>query len=172
MAHLWFEAAPGDWAVTPLPARSVDLRALQRRSARPDDEPRPSVWLFHEGTPGQQRWHLVAIGRVFVNGVPVLGGLRVLSDRDEIRVAGVETWFFSTEELARVEPMPVAGKPIVCPRCRQRIDTDILAVKCPACSLWHHQSDDLPCWTYAPTCALCPQPTQLDSGFQWTPVGL
>jgi hypothetical protein len=173
MAHLWFESAPGDWAVTPLSTHCVDLRGLQRRSVPvPADEPSRSAWLIQEGKPGQKHWHLIGNAQMSVNGVPLVGGLRVLSDRDEIRVAGVESWFFSTEELARVEPMPLPGKPIVCPRCRQHIDRDVLAVKCPACGLWHHQSDDLPCWTYAPTCALCPQPTPLDAGFQWTPVEL
>ena len=45
------------------------------------------------------------------------------------------------------------------------------AVQCPACGRWFHQSAELPCWTYSDHC-LCPQPTALDCGYQWTPHGL
>src|SRR2546425_13377127 len=47
---------------------------------------------------------------VRVNGIPMAAGLRVVADRDEIRVAGVGPFSFSTESLARIEPHPGAAQ--------------------------------------------------------------
>jgi hypothetical protein len=125
---------------------------------------------------GRERgpWHLLAPfgANLWVNGLPLLAGLRVLDDRDEIRVENGRPLFFATEELARVVPMPDSNRAMMCPRCQQRIDAGTAAVRCPRCALWHHESGDLPCWTYSPTCTLCPQPSALDAGFQWTPMEL
>jgi hypothetical protein len=71
-----------------------------------------------------------------------------------------------------VSPMPETPRGMMCPRCRQRIEKETLAVRCPQCGLWHHQSEELPCWTYSSTCAMCPQPSALDAGYQWTPTEL
>lgn len=179
MAHLWFQDLPNEWAVIPLETPRAELASLlvTAHGDVPTGDARDgsadAVFLQH-GTGNQRAWHLLAApdAEVWVNGLPVLAGLRVLADRDEIRIDGRDTFFFSTEELARVTPMPVTDKPVMCPRCRQRIEPDTLGVRCPQCGLWHHQSDDLPCWTYAPTCALCPQPSALDAGFRWTPMEL
>lgn len=121
---------------------------------------------------GKEAWLLLAApGQALVNGQPVWLGLRVLRDRDEIQFTGGGSLFFSTESLARVMDFPGAPKQVFCPRCRDRIEPGP-AVKCPACGVWHHQLGDRPCWTYAETCALCPQPTALNAGFQWTPERL
>jgi len=80
--------------------------------------------------------------------------------------------FFSTELLAGVTPYPGSERPILCARCKAEIATASPAVRCPRCGAWHHQSDELPCWTYAERCSVCDQPTALDAGFAWTPEEL
>jgi hypothetical protein len=162
VAHLWVEEARGRWAVLPLETQRF---ALGR-----------GVMLRRYSSPGgrHEEWCVLSdpTTRIAVNGVPLTTGIRVLDDRDEITAPGRGSVFFSTERLARCEPLPPAERPLVCPRCRQPIAIGSPAVRCPRCALWHHQSAELPCWTYSPTCALCPQPTALDAGFRWTPEDL
>ncbi len=74
------------------------------------------------------------------------------------------------ERLARVEPFPGIGKTAICPRCQLKLEKEMLSVKCPNCSVWYHQTEDMPCWTYSEHCAICQQQeTTLDAGYQWTP---
>jgi hypothetical protein len=119
-------------------------------------------------------WVLVAPADfgIRLNGEPVTLGLTVLSDRDELRIPGAPPRFFSIESIAQVEPFPESTRGGCCPRCRQAIECGTPAVRCPSCGLWHHASDELPCWTYAPTCAACAQDTSPDAGFRWTPEEL
>ncbi|MGQ0701894.1 MAG: hypothetical protein ACT4PM_02025 [Gemmatimonadales bacterium] len=166
MAHLWLEQSP-DWVIIPLDRDELSLTEL------PPREPGRGV-LVKSGAAGRADWHLVAgeEHQIRVNGLPLVTGLRTLIDRDEIRLPRLGTLFFSTERLARVEPLPPEAGQVACPRCRQAIEPGALAVRCPACEVWHHASDELPCWTYAEHCALCRQPTALDTGYQWTPEEL
>ncbi|MSU57211.1 MAG: hypothetical protein EXS35_03350 [Pedosphaera sp.] len=119
-------------------------------------------------------WALLgaAEAHVWVNGQPLAGGLRVLRDRDEILIAGRTRFYFSTEELAKVEPFTAGEHPVFCARCRQPIQSGTPAVRCPGCGHWCEQSEAKPCWTYGPTCPLCDQPTAFDTGLRWTPEEL
>ena len=108
---------------------------------------------------------------VRLNGTPLLAGIAVLADRDEIRVANRIAWF-SVETRPVVEPYPVTAAAGSCPRCKQTIAFSTPAVRCPSCGLWHHASDDLPCWSYAATCAVCNQPTAADMPLRWSPEEL
>jgi hypothetical protein len=112
-----------------------------------------------------------AAGGVALNGVPLHAGIRVLADRDEIRIEGLGRVFFSTEELACVASFPGADTPTFCPRCKQEVTAGSPAVRCPACQRWYHQSDEYPCWTYTAQC-LCGHPTAMDTSYWWTPNGL
>lgn len=118
-------------------------------------------------------WVLVSAGKagVRINGMPVFMGIRVLQDQDEICVAG-ERVFFSTERLAHVDAFPGDESPIFCPRCKQLIPRGSPVVRCPQCQVFHHQSEELPCWTYSNTCALCGQSTTLDASYRFTPEDL
>lgn len=123
--------------------------------------------------PGADGYMLLAApeAHAWLNGRAVMPGVPVqLLDRDEIRL-GRERFYYSTEQLARVEPFPGGDRPMYCPRCRQAIEAGEAAVRCPnpQCGCWHHSSDELPCWSYAATCALCPQPTETGGAYQWTP---
>lgn len=119
---------------------------------------------------GVKVWALISSHRsdVRVNGAPVTAGMRVLADRDEIRIDG-EVQYFSTESLAEVVPLPATERTLFCGRCRLKIETGSPAVCCPSCGISFHQSGHLPCWTYSERCAFCSQETSLDAGFAWTP---
>ena len=167
MAHLWIHRQDG-WAVLPLEHDEISLADAYSAST-----PGPSVApgsVLRRGE-SHDAWHLVAApaARVRVNGLPLATGIRTLADRDEVQIPGGPCSFFSLERLAVREPLPPLDRDISCPRCRQQVARDSIAVRCPGCGLWHHESPDLPCWTYAPTCAVCAQPTADDAGFRWTP---
>jgi len=170
MAHLWATDDAWQWAVLPLEGGALDLRAIPPRAAAPEDHGGGEAALL-VGC-GAAGWALLAgaAAGVSVNGLPLVTGIRALRDRDEVRIGEAEPVFFSTESLAAVEPFPGAGRAIFCPRCKQEIPVGARAVRCPQCGVWHHQTEELPCFSYAPTCgALCPQKTELGAGFQWTP---
>jgi hypothetical protein len=173
MAHLWMLDSSAAWAVAALDDEAGPFAlgdGLVRRHEA--DSPVPPV-LLRRLAPPLAAWALVCGERsgVRVNGSPVPVGLAVLADRDEIRLPGFTGWF-STELQARIEPFPEAARRGFCPRCKRAIDAGAPAVRCPACGLWHHASDDFPCWTYAPSCGGCPHPTALDAGFRWSPEDL
>lgn len=174
MAHLWVFDTANEWVARLLSGDAMSLADVTGPcvlSAQPAAEAAAQV-LLHRAVDPPDTWAILTTEpRLRVNGLPVPLGLAVLEDRDEIRVPGMTAWF-STEARARVEPFPDATTRGCCPRCKQGIDPATPAVRCPLCGLWHHASDELPCWTYAATCATCSQDTALDAGFRWTPEDL
>lgn len=173
MAHLWFRDHDEVWSAVALNGTALDISALPPRelsddlrlggncraavvSSRVDDS---LVWVLL-GT---------AQGDILVNGFAPVAGLHVLRDHDEIRVGASGTLFFSAETLAHVEEFPGSERAMFCGRCRQPMQKSELAVACPGCGIWYHQTDSLPCWTYAHACAFCPQQTALDASLSWTP---
>lgn len=175
MAHLWIaDPECGGWCVLPLERVSHTLAVTPPRPAARSPEPGadPSdVRLVPASGDGGPAWMLIAgpARAVSVCGRPLALGVRVLSDRDEIRVEGVGTMFFSTETLARIEPFPHADRGFHCARCKLALEPGAPAVRCPACGVWHHQAERRGCWTYAPACAMCDQATDPVAGFRWTP---
>ena len=161
MAHLWMrEHGTREWSQEALRSDTHDpVRAPAACCASPIGA------LVH--TVGEA-WVLIASEDVAVNGRPLLGGMRVLRDRDEIR-AGTRQAFFSTEEIPHVVPFSGAERPVSCARCQQPIASGDASVRCPGCGVWHHQSSELPCWTYTDRCAVCDQPTSLDADYCWSP---
>jgi len=170
MAHLWLESdvdmpgaegRVGAWRVSPLAAGpATDPGGLPARLLRAPATT-GDVWVL-----------LCDTAAVTVNGVPVALGIRVLSDRDVLTTPDVPPVFFSAERLAYVETFAGAARPLTCPRCKDLVESGSTVVRCPQCGVVHHQTDDLPCWTYAEHCALCPQPTALHGAYRWTPEGL
>jgi hypothetical protein len=177
VAHLWI-ASEDKWSACLLDAAVHALVGgrLHRLvdPARLFCETPDAVALLPVGRPASDRWALVSgpAVRVRVNGLDARLGIHALVDRDEIRIANGAPLFFSTETLAVVEVLPPSAPRTFCPRCKQAIEADTPAVRCPACGLWHHQAVDLECWTYGPRCAACPCESSLDSGFNWTPEDL
>ena len=176
MAHLWIREPATGWSVLPLGEEdyALDVVPPNALSARPWSQTVPAASLLIPPVAGEATWFLFATGRggVFVNGLPVPLGMRALADRDEIRLAGAEPAFFSTETLAAVAAYPGAERPVDCPRCLLPIEPGTPAVRCPRCGVWHHENAERNCWTYARTCRLCPQPTALDAGYGWSPEDL
>ena len=178
MAHLWVRDDDDQWAALPLNGGPVSLSVVPPKPFGGGERPRPDreVLLMPAARSGQENWVLVSGDqrRTSVNGLPLALGLRILGDRDEIRVDGASTVFFSTESLARIEPYPGSAEPACCPRCRLDLKDGAPAVRCPQCRVWHHEdlADDLDCWSSEEHCALCPQATDLRAGFRWSPEDL
>lgn len=166
------EARSAEWAVTPLDGGAV---ALGGDTDGPDESQRGgSALLLRSRRGAEEIWLVMSTSPrgVRLNGAPLSTGIRVLADRDELQLDGRGRFFFSTERLVRIETYGAGERPVVCPRCKLPIEVGTLAVCCPQCAVWHHQSVDSPCWIYSEHCALCPQPTPLDCGYRWTPEGL
>jgi hypothetical protein len=171
MAHLWLRSDADGWSAMLLAGHAMDISVHPPRilaeGFRLGEDTRaavirgedPTVWVM-----------LVAAGTaVRVNGFAPVAGVRVLQDRDEIRTTPAGVLFFSTETLACVKEFPGSERAVFCGRCRQAMEKGQMAVRCPRCGIWYHQTDNLPCWAYAPSCGFCPQPTSLDGGFSWIP---
>lgn len=179
MAHLWAQTAAGKWEVRRLEDDFLTLaydKVAARRDLMRHELPRRddlSVGLCRAKGTDREVWLLMAGSKadVRINGVAMPGGLRLLSDRDEIRI-GQERFFFSTETLAAAVEFPGASRPVICQRCKDSIVEGTPAVRCPQCGVWHHQTDRLPCWSYADTCASCSQVTDFEAGYRWTPEDL
>jgi uncharacterized protein YbaR (Trm112 family) len=177
MAHLWVKTDSEQWAVLPLEA---DAFALTTNPPSPLNNPSgvdnamSRVVLLRQARAEETSWVLIAGAErdARINGDHLMLGVRTIEDRDEIHIEGTGTFYFSTESLARVESFPGSKESLYCPRCKQAVESGNSAVKCPQCRTWYHQAEDLPCWVYAETCALCPQATDFDSGFRWTPEEL
>ncbi len=168
MAHLWIEDAEGKgWAVSPLTRqrlRRIRARAFARltTATAATDGLSPSALLVRGDSGSLEQWLLLARKRanVQVNGWPLVLGVRLLCDRDElvVRADGASAalrCFFSTERLAEVVAYPGGDGAVRCPRCKQPMERNQMAVRCPnaSCGAWHHQEAALPCWTYSATCA-------------------
>lgn len=152
MAHLWSDDGEGGWARTELVAATHRVPGAAIVSAT-------------------GAWVLIAAPAVRVNGAGLVTGIQVLRDRDEIVVDARRLWF-STEARAAVAPY-AGAEAVACPRCRLDVEPGMPAVVCPGCAVVHHErADELPCWTYAPRCAVCDQPTGLDADLRWTPETL
>lgn len=175
MAHLWVRDEAEQWAVLPLEQAAFALTscppqpivALSGARGLP-----ASVLLLRTGAT-ECTWVLIASpgAEVRVNGMPMAAGIRVLADRDEIRVSSA-SYYLSIESLARVDELPASDQTLFCPRCKQEIDKGAAAVRCPGCGVWHHQTEELNCWTYSDVCALCAHPTEMNGSFRWTPEEL
>lgn len=161
MAHLWILDPDKVWVATTL----LDEHRLV------DGGPHPV--LLRRLADAMNNWAILTADRatVRVNGAPIAIGIAVLADRDEIRTADRTVWF-STETRAAVEPFPESIPHGSCPRCKTAIEPGSPAVRCPSCGLWHHASEELPCWLYGPTCGICNQLTALDAPFRFTPEDL
>lgn len=186
MAQMWIqEADETGWMARPLTgdAYVVSEQGFSLREdgagGRANVVARALVVRCDNGS--QEHWLLLSQKRacVQVNSWPLVLGVRLLRDRDEIlaranRSTTAFQCFFSTERLAQVVAYPGGNGAVRCPRCKQPLEQSQMAVKCPnaSCSAWHHQEQQLPCWTYSDHCALCDQRTELDAGFRWTPEEL
>jgi DNA-directed RNA polymerase subunit RPC12/RpoP len=175
VAHIWLQNIDPEWIAHPLSCAELSLESFLIDALGPSPACRPSsdVRFLKTQIDNQESWVVLAGhgADVTVNGIPLLVGICVLRDRDEIRWSRDGFAFFSSEELAAVADLPQGDRKIMCPRCKQEIMPGTPAVRCPRCGVWHHQSEQLPCYTYAENCATCTRKTGLD-GYEWTPEEL
>lgn len=174
MSVLWMKAAE-DWLAVSLD--NIDAGRLEGSDAGAGAVPSDMrTYLVRVGRGPDAVWVLLTTrsSRTRRNGRPLPIGISVLRDRDEIHLpeGGADgRLFFSTESLAAVREFGPCERPITCARCSDPLDEGCASVRCPKCGAYHHQTEKLPCWTYAGTCAQCDQPTDLESGYVWTPEG-
>ncbi len=166
MAQLWSKGS-GTWEPRHL-VKSAYALGLPVSGTGTDDSGLEAV-VVRGGGEAPLVWALLTRSNssVRVNGLPV-PGIRVLAHRDQIHFPD-HTVYFSTEECAEIVLFSAGGRAINCPRCKLPIEVRTLAVRCPRCAVWHHESGEYPCWTYAATCSGCDHPADLEAGFQWTP---
>jgi len=125
------------------------------------------------------RGHLLLAGaelHVRVNGAPIVGGIRVLHDKDELAI-GLTRMYFSAESTPIVTTYRHDGSPRRprCPVCRAAIEDGESIVRCPGCDRIYHQitasgaGPAKPCWTYTPACRFCSHTTSLSGEPSWRP---
>jgi hypothetical protein len=172
MAHLWVQRSKRD----PVPAGTGtdtwDILTLGAEEAVPlPSSEAAAVLLLRSRSSDGDLWLLLALtpGSVALNGVPLRSGIRVLTDQDEISLGPGGRMFFSTERRAAVQPCTSTNPDLRCARCRRPILPQSDAVACPNCTVWYHQTDRRPCWTYAPVCAMCGHASELNGTYRWTP---
>lgn len=189
MAHFWIpwqtdhprEEGEGHsvWAIARLPD---DAGAFVLA-----DDPRQPVRLGGNGRNGSEVARVLRVGdreketwvlqspergKLRVNGLPLVAGMRVVEDLDEVWANGTGRIFFSTERTPKVEAFPGKEGDTPCARCKEILAKGEPSVLCPGCNTWYHQTKTLPCWEYSEKCALCDQLTCLDTGLRWTPENL
>jgi hypothetical protein len=167
MSNIWREREGRGWLAT----------AIQAATWAADDLPM-GVRFFRFGQGGDGGMALLVRPgvRVWVNGDPVLGGIRILEHRDEVLIDGARL-YYSAE--ARPVVVTFHAEPGVrlptCPVCRGQVRDGMTAVQCPSCARWfHHELEGAPdrpakqCWVYRPAC-LCGHPTALSGEPVWRP---
>lgn len=181
MAHVWIpvaDAAGPAWAALPLAGQQYHFVSTEPyvRRAEVTAGPAAGEMLVRSEHAGTECWYVLAswAARLWVNGRQAPLGVKVLADRDEIRLENGCRCYFSTERAAKVVPFPGTDHETVCPRCGQPIEKGTPAVLCPECATWHHQASPLTCWWYEASmqCQNCEHSTEPDAGFQWTPESL
>ena len=132
MAHFWIPDPPTSsdgtrrgWAVMPISTNPVDLAAvLSRASAMAPALAPASCLLFSLELFGSERWVMVGPDSVSVCGLPLVNGIRVMADGDDIRFGDTLLWF-SSERLARLDVFPGASDRAKCLRCFLRIPSAV-----------------------------------------------
>ncbi len=132
--------------------------------------------VLSTGTAADGTWLLLAPvdAGIAVNGEIVRLGLVALRDRDEIRLGSGERLYFAAEDAPVVVPLIASAPGLRCARCRRLLSVGEPIVRCPGtgCGLVHHETVELPCWSYDACCAVCAQPTAFDPAERWTPEAL
>jgi hypothetical protein len=171
MPVLWIQHEQEQrWSPVPLNGEAVALPIDPEQQASAEVDRASAVLLPLSG--GSDRFLIAGSdAAVWINGDPLVLGIRVLRDRDVIRVGAGECVVYSAEALPSVVSFD-EQRQVPCARCKTDITAGFLAVRCPKCGAWHHQGGDLLCWTYTEKCAGCDQPTAMDGCYHWTPEGL
>jgi hypothetical protein len=171
MASLWYQTGSGEWIPWQLDSAAVALGPRLLPIMESDGGP-PSALLMRSRCGGLEQWLAMRIAArpLYVNGEPLRTGIRVINDRDEMRLGGRQRVFFSGERLPRVEPFAGGPREVLCPRCRRGIAAGKPIVRCGCGTAFHQDSDpEFQCFTYAPACPVCARPTELTDTYRWQP---
>ena len=103
MAYLWFRSGTGpyEWSVVPLAAEITDISADPPQAlvsvTDPEEPPLAVVVLVRAAVNRLEYWVLLAPwpSEVRINGFQPVAGIHVLHHRDEIRIDGRPSMFFS-----------------------------------------------------------------------------
>jgi hypothetical protein len=162
MSNLWRQTPESVWEPLPLDAPCL-----------PD-----GVRLLRFGQGAESAVALLTVPNapVRVNGLPVLGGLCVLTHRDEILVND-QRYYFSAESrpVVTVFRLDEGARRPTCPVCRGVLKDGESSVRCPGCARRYHQIEPREgvkgrtCWTYAASCRFCNHPTSLTGEASWRP---
>ena len=119
MAQLWMQGQMEDngrhltslgWVVRPVTGDNECLATMGAEAGgakrEGSNDPRAAS-LVRAGGSGSELWAVLGSESVLVNGDPLLLGVRVLTDRDELRIGGGPPFYFSRERLAKIEPFPL-----------------------------------------------------------------
>lgn len=174
MAHLWLQNENCQWIAQPLSGSELKLQSFlvgPKKESQAAITGIADVLVLRTESDSQDEWSILSGQecRITINGIPLFLGIRILNDRDDIRWDRNSFAFYSSEEPAAVVSLKEGDQKLFCPRCKQEIAPGTPAVRCPGCGIWHHQSEHLPCYTYAENCATCTRKTALDNGYNWTP---
>lgn len=175
MAQIWVHnPGLGEWSALALAGDAFALVPVSREvRVRPDPDGAAGVLILRGREAEREVWVLLAPrGDVLVNGTVPVAGIRVLCDRDEIRLRGAPPVFLSLERPAAVDAMPELGRVAKCMRCDREVVVGSLVVHCPVCGDVYHETEESPCWTLSAQCRTCENPTALDAGPRWSPLEL
>jgi hypothetical protein len=166
--HVWMLNSSGAWGAHPLTAtHDLELHADGNLACLTHS----TAWQVrllpcNDGSDSPAYVLLVKDGApVRLNGQQPLS-VSLLQDRDEIMLGSVYA-YYTTEVLAEIVPFAGAHETIFCARCKSALAEEGPAVQCPACSLWYHETEAQPCWSYAQTC-VCSHPSTVET-FVWWP---
>lgn len=171
MANLWYKAGSGKWTPWLLDGAAVALGPRLLPIMASNGCP-PSALLMRSRSAGLEQWLAmrVAARPLFVNGESLRTGIRVINDRDEMRILGSDCVFFSTEHLPQIEPFAESSRPVLCIRCRRSIVAGAPTVRCGCGAVFHQDTAPaFQCYSYAPSCPLCARPTDLTKTYRWQP---
>ncbi|UCH83230.1 MAG: hypothetical protein JSW50_12305 [Candidatus Latescibacterota bacterium] len=179
MPTLWIRDDDCLWSALPLSDRPIEIDhpfPIERSAEELVDTQIDGVVLFPvDNSSPVTTWALLwgPDRDVRINGLSSFTvGIRVMDDRDEIRIGTGGEVYFTTETLPVVETFEGSTHDIFCPRCRKQIEPGQSVVRCPgpACGLMYHYNADkaLNCYEYADNC-VCGHPSTLDAGYRWVP---
>lgn len=178
MPYIWFREEGAMWAPLQLFEKPIDMGKSTPAEFRPEGSGQRlssdggAVLFPVDDNRLADTWVLVWSHdrAVRVNGLRSSTGIRVVSDRDEIKIDSMPAVFFSGESQPRVESFAGAESEMFCPRCKNKIEPNTPVVRCTVCSLVYHENieEERNCWSYAPCCG-CGTPTEVNGDFRWTP---
>ena len=131
----------------------------------------PGVHVRRALTATGETWVVIAEtgAAVLVNGEPVRIGLRVLTNRDDLRTGDGTRAVFSDECRATEVPFPSGLAAVRCARCTGDLAPGEPAVQCPGCRCWYHEHGDFVCWSSIPFCQSCGRTTGVVADDAWVP---